>query len=54
MCQYRRVPKNPQLMTKRELVQYGADLGLGSKAALDALYLEALRKKILDLLDHLK
>lgn len=43
--------KNPQLMTKKELVRYGADLGLGSKAALDAMYLDTLRKKILD---HLK
>jgi hypothetical protein len=43
--------KNPQLMTKKELVQLGAGLGLGSKAALDAQYVDVLRKKILD---HLK
>jgi hypothetical protein len=38
--------KNPDRMTKEELVKEGARLGLSSTAALKARYLEDLRREV--------
>lgn len=44
--------KDPMFMTKKELVSLGARLGLGSKAALDAKYIEQVRSMVREALQE--